>query len=48
VIIPAPAVESKFAELTAPLEAEFAGAAKSVPRRDGKKRGARKNPAPIR
>jgi putative flippase GtrA len=45
---PAPAVETQFAELTAPLEAEFAGAAKRVPRGGSKKRGAGKNPAPIR
>jgi putative flippase GtrA len=48
VSIPAPAVETQFAELTAPLEAEFAGATRNAQRRSGKKRGAAKNPAPIR
>jgi putative flippase GtrA len=48
VTLPAPAVETKFAELTAPLEAEFAGAARNVQPRGSKKRGAAKNPAPIR
>ncbi|GIH09193.1 hypothetical protein Rhe02_72600 [Rhizocola hellebori] len=48
VVIPAPAVEAQFAELTAPLEAEFAGAATTAQRRGSKKRGAPKNPAHIR
>ena len=51
VMVPAPAIRAQFAELTAPLEAELNTPLKAEfarQSRPSKKRGAPKNPAPIR